>query len=241
MEISGLIIAAGKGSRIEQLGSPKSLIKINNKALIDYVITAMLTSGIREIYVVVGYKSDQIINYLKKEYINDNINIQFIINDEWDKGNGISVLCAKHYIEQPFILSMSDHLYSFRIIKKLLLNDFSKADLFLATDLNMSNEFVDIDDVTKVKFNDNNRTIIKIGKHIEEYNGYDTGVFYCNKNFFSALENAIKNGNDSISSAVEFLANNKRALICDIEGEFWVDIDDIKAYELAKDNISRLK
>lgn len=241
MKKVSLIIAAGKGSRIEEIGSPKPLIKINDKALIDYVILSMKKAGIREIFVVVGYKSDEIKSYLENVYNKSEISIKFIQNDMWEKGNGVSVFCAEKYIDSPFILSMSDHLFSYKIIEKLLANDFSKYELFLATDLNLKNELIDLGDVTKVLFDTQNNSIMSIGKSIKKYNGYDTGVFYCNTTLFKAIQTSIASGADSLSAAVQELAKNRLASIVDIGEEFWLDVDDVKSFRLAKKFIMKIK
>lgn len=68
MKINGLIVAAGLSSRMKDF---KPLMKINNKPLIMNTIDSLRKSGIKDIYVVVGYRGDEI----KKILQNENIHI----------------------------------------------------------------------------------------------------------------------------------------------------------------------
>ena len=51
-----IIMAAGIGKRMQpvSLDTPKPLIKVNGKRMIDTVVDALHDNGIYEIYVVVG-------------------------------------------------------------------------------------------------------------------------------------------------------------------------------------------
>ena len=60
--MKGIILAAGRGSRMKNLTStkPKCMIKINGKMLIEYQIEALSSAGINEIGIVTGYKNQQL-------------------------------------------------------------------------------------------------------------------------------------------------------------------------------------
>lgn len=68
------ILAAGIGSRLTPITNylPKSLVKVNGKEIIDYQIKGYLNAGIKEenIFVVTGYMSDKIEEFLSKYYPN---------------------------------------------------------------------------------------------------------------------------------------------------------------------------
>ena len=67
--MKALILAGGRGKRLRPLTdkTPKSLIPINKKPLIQYTINYLKKFGINEIIVCTGYKSKQIQNFLKKK------------------------------------------------------------------------------------------------------------------------------------------------------------------------------
>ncbi|MFC1454931.1 sugar phosphate nucleotidyltransferase [Candidatus Undinarchaeota archaeon] len=64
--MKGVILAAGKGTRLKPLTDkiPKPLVKINGKPLILYSIDYLKRAGIKDIGIVVGYKKEQLKKYL---------------------------------------------------------------------------------------------------------------------------------------------------------------------------------
>ena len=85
----GVILASGLGSRLNSEGrnEPKPLMPVGGMALIERVITLMQAAGIEKIVVVVGYRGDQIKEYIK----NNNISgVVFADNSEYNKKNGIN-------------------------------------------------------------------------------------------------------------------------------------------------------
>ena len=95
--MKAVICAAGFGTRLK-LNIPKAMVMINGKRIIDYLIKAL--KNYDEIYVVVGYRSNLILDHLKKHS-----NIKFIINDEPSLGIMHTMrLIAKEIDELALIL-----------------------------------------------------------------------------------------------------------------------------------------
>ncbi len=61
-----LIIAAGKGSRLQQRGDSKPLVPILGVPLIERVIRAAMEAGADEFYVVIGYQGEQVRLFLER-------------------------------------------------------------------------------------------------------------------------------------------------------------------------------
>lgn len=109
-----IIMAAGKGTRMRPvtLHTPKPLVKVNGKRMIDSVIEALHKNGISEIYIVVGYLKDQF-EILPKEYEN----VKLIENPFYDTCNNISSLyVARDYIENAIILDGDQIIYHEKIL-----------------------------------------------------------------------------------------------------------------------------
>ncbi len=234
-----LIIAAGQGSRLRQLAEVKPLILLKNIPLIDRVIDSALKAGVDGFYVVVGYQGARIRSHLEETSRAKNVPITIIENEKWEQANGISVCKAKPYLNEPFLLLMSDHIFDPEIARQLTRQSFGNKGILLAVDENLKNPFVDMDDVTRVLVEGNN--IKKIGKGIDSYNCFDTGVFLCDPVLFSAIEKSSKEvGDDSLSGGVRSLAQEGCANVMPINGLFWCDIDDPKNFKQAEKYLSGL-
>ncbi len=226
--MKGLIVAAGQGSRMREHGESKPLIEIGGVPIIERVITNARKGGIDDIYVVTGYRGTKVRSFLDELAERENILISHIINDEWQRPNGLSVYAAKDAIDGPFVLTMCDHLFDPEIIKDLISADHEDGTVTLCVDYNIENPVIDLEDVTRV--NCTSRQINNIGKIIRDYNAFDTGIFYCTSAMFDALEQSAREGDESITGAMNVLGARDKARTFDIKGRLWLDVDDPMAY-----------
>jgi len=233
-----LIIAAGQGSRLRSIAEVKPLIPLRNTPLIERVIDSAMEAGVDDFYVVLGYKSANTRAHLEKVSQSKGAPITIIENKEWERANGISVLKAQPYLKEPFLLMMADHIFDPEIARLLIRQSSNNKGLLLAVDEDLENHFVDLDDVTRVLVQE--KRIQKIGKGIETYNCFDTGIFLCDPVLFSAIEDSSKEGDDSLSGGVRYLAKQGKANAISINGLFWCDIDDPKNFKQAEEYLSNL-
>jgi len=146
-----LILAAGKGSRLAARGDSKPLVSFLGLTLIERAILAAQSCGLTDFYVVTGYSGHKVRAFLDKFSREKNLNITHVINEDWEKENGLSVLKAKELLDEKFILMMVDHLFDRDILVKLTQQQLQEGEVILAVDSNVnSNSLVDIDYVTKV-------------------------------------------------------------------------------------------
>lgn len=97
-----VIMAAGLGTRLRPLTleTPKPLITVNGKRIIDTIIDALIDANIREIYVVRGYMSDKF-DVLLEKYPN----LHMINNLSFDQGNNILSAClAGNLISNAYVM-----------------------------------------------------------------------------------------------------------------------------------------
>ncbi len=247
--MKALIIAAGKGSRLESLtkNEPKPLIRLLGLSLIERVILTAREVGINEFVIVIGYLGERI-----KERLGNGskyrVKITYIENKEWERGNGGSVLKAKGFLNEKFILLMSDHIFDERILKEFVNYD-TRSSVVLAVDRRKP-----LPDDTKVLEKDGR--IAEIGKNIKESNCIDTGIFLCSPKIFIYLEEAVKEGKNELAHSIAKAAKNIDAQIFDITKiesyaskmrkeikPWWIDIDTekdlIKAKKIIIENASK--
>jgi len=103
---NAVIMAAGTSSRFAPLSYeiPKALIKVKNEVLIERQIEQLKQAGIDDIYIVVGYKSEQF-EYLKEKY-----NVSLVRNDEYlVRNNNASIYAVKDILSNTYICSADNY------------------------------------------------------------------------------------------------------------------------------------
>ena len=104
-----IIMAAGKGTRMQPvtLNTPKPMIEVNGKRMIDTVIDGLHSHGIYEIYVVVGYLKEKFQPLLQKYP-----GVVLVENPYYDTCNNISSLyVVRDKIENAIILDGDQIIY----------------------------------------------------------------------------------------------------------------------------------
>src|SRR5947208_14505260 len=106
-----VVLMAGSGSRLRAngLNLPKPLVPIHGRPLISYTIDALVHAGIKIVYAVVGFESESLMAQMRP-LIPHTLDVRFVINRDWKKQNGISVLVAAELVRVPFLFTMSDDL-----------------------------------------------------------------------------------------------------------------------------------
>ena len=114
-----VILCGGKGLRLKSLTKkfPKPLLKINNIPFLDYLINFYQKYNFKKIYLLAGYKGNQIKKLYDKKNFNF-IDIEVIIEKN-EMGTGGSLLQLKKKINNDFILINGDSFvdYNFENFK----------------------------------------------------------------------------------------------------------------------------
>ena len=104
-----LILAAGRGTRISRYlsGNPKCTVDIGEgKCLIQYTVDLLKSRGIRDIGIVLGYKSQVIRDVLEGR------EVSFFYNPFYDVTNSIaSAWFARDFLEGDDLLIMNGDVY----------------------------------------------------------------------------------------------------------------------------------
>ncbi len=111
-----IFMAAGFGSRLVPitLNTPKPLVRVKGKRIIDSLLDAVTAVGIEEIYLVRGYLSEQFDQLLKKYPT-----ITFIENPVYNETNNISsAYCARHLFANAYVFESDLLLYNPKLITK---------------------------------------------------------------------------------------------------------------------------
>ena len=110
-----VLIAAGFGSRMVPLTytTPKPLIKVHGRRIIETLLDALLAAGIEEIIICRGYLKETF-DVLKDKYPM----IQFVENPDYASCNNISsIYYCRDYLSQAYILESDLFLYNPDLIR----------------------------------------------------------------------------------------------------------------------------
>ena len=194
----GMILAAGLGKRMQPitLKTPKPLIQIGNKNLLDRSIELLVNNGINKIAINVHHLPDQIKDFLNKKKYKAEITIFYEQETLLDTGGGI--LNATKSFKGPFVVINPDTLWNNAYTSELnYLEDLyfkhKKACLLLV------NKNLSFDTSFKGDFNlqdvmvsrDNNNKLIF------------TGLQILDRSDFSFIKNEIFSMNDVWNNLIE--------------------------------------
>lgn len=238
-EAQCLILAAGQGSRLRAISDSKPLAPLVGTPMIERVIDNARKGGAGDFVVVTGYEGDRLEAFLSQLAEREEITVNTVRNSDFIKANGFSVLAADTKLADRFVLLMCDHLFDPTILRDLLHQPMARDELILAIDKRMDNRLVQKDDVTKVQVADDGR-IVAIGKTIERYNAYDTGIFVASRSLLTALAEDVAANGGTLSGGVQRLAKLGLARTYDIGDRFWIDVDDSLAFEQAEQEQAKI-
>ena len=139
-----IILAAGLGTRLRPMtdNTPKALIKVKNKPLVEYQIEYLKEKGIDEIIVVVGYLHEQF-DYLKEKY-----GVKLVFNEKYAEYNNFySLYLVKDYLADSYVIDADNYLF-----KNMFRSDINRSTYFSVYREDCENEwFLIYGDDYKVK------------------------------------------------------------------------------------------
>ena len=107
-----VILAAGEGQRLRPFTAtkPKVMLTIADKPILQYVIEALAQNGIRNIVLVVGYRREQIFDYMGNGDRFD-VEITYVIQER-QVGTAQALAQAQNIVENDFLVLSGDNLIS---------------------------------------------------------------------------------------------------------------------------------
>lgn len=220
--LSIIILAAGKGTRMNNPDTPKVLAQLAGKPLIYYVINTSYMLAPESISIVVGYKKELVV-----EYVNSlDLSIINFVEQNEQLGTGHAVIQAKEYYANKnnliLILSGDVPLLTATTLNKFI-SEHTQADAHLSVLSAIASEPFGYGRIVR----DENNNFIKI---VEEKDAYEeikqiseinSGIYLVSSQLlFSALEK-IENNNAQkefyLTDIVDIIRKeNKKVIALDI-------------------------
>lgn len=104
-----VILAAGKGTRLRPLtdSTPKPLVKVAGKPLLEHIVAA-LPETVDEIIIVIGYLGEQIKQYCGENYFGRKVTY---VEQVEQKGTGHALWLCKDLIKGRFLYMFADDIH----------------------------------------------------------------------------------------------------------------------------------
>lgn len=123
--MKAVILAAGKSTRTYPLTvtKPKPLLKVANKAILEYNLEAL--EGIAtEVVIVVGYRKEMVLGFVDRIKERFSFKIGFFEQKE-QLGTGHATLILEDTIKGKFLMLMGDNIYSKEDISECIKHNYS--------------------------------------------------------------------------------------------------------------------
>lgn len=145
-----IILVAGVGRRLrDHTNEPKCLLSIGSQSLIHQYLDVLTEpgSGVADVGMVVGYKSDLIIRHVREHASGGNVT--YVTNHEYEKGSALSLLAAYENLDMDgdTLLMDGDVYFEPSLLRRLLRSSNPNTMLVDPSSLNTGEEImVGIDD-----------------------------------------------------------------------------------------------
>lgn len=137
-----ILLAAGMGTRLRPLTleTPKSLVKVNGKPMLERQVEYLREIGIEEIIVLTGYLNE------KFEYLKEKYNVKLVHNDKYDVYNNIyTMYIVREYLKDSYVIDADVYLH-----KNIFKEKISNSTYFSGYKHGFTQEWA-------LKFDDNNK------------------------------------------------------------------------------------
>ncbi len=115
-----IILAAGVGWRLKPHTetTPKCLVEIGGKTLLRRYLDALAELGVPEAVLVVGHLREQIMAEIARGPAE--VEVRFVPNEQYTRGNILSLWCARHEFDDDVLIMDGDVLYPRELLARLI-------------------------------------------------------------------------------------------------------------------------
>lgn len=222
---TGVILAAGNGLRMKGNGvpTPKVLLRVGGMHLVERAILTLHAAGIERIRLVVGLEADRLLRAVDAMESLRGLWIEPVRCEDCQIGNGASLRAGSRDLDEPFVVTMADHVLCVEMVQELVDAARRAPDLpHLLVDPDPDNVF-DLDDATKVQTR--RGAIAAIGKELDVYDVIDTGVFHFPAGAGSLIDRWVDEGACSVSDIVNAFMRRDTFGTVTASRAIWQDVD----------------
>tara|TARA_B100000530_G_scaffold291408_1_gene208111 strand:+ start:208 stop:915 length:708 start_codon:yes stop_codon:yes gene_type:complete len=232
--MKALILAAGVSRRLypQTYNTPKCLLEVGGKPIINYQLEALSELGINDITMIVGYHREMLVESVEKNF--PEINFKFIVNHHYFETNtAYSVYVGKEALSDQHLLMNADVVYPKELLSKLYHSSFENV---LAVDIkSCGREEVKVIDGGQNKISAIGKDLIE-DQCLGEFIGVAKFSSEFMNDFVKALGLLIEAGgkNDYFEAGIEQLLEKQLVHYVDVSEYPCLEIDFMEDLELAR-------
>lgn len=231
LPVDALIMAGGRGERLKPLtdNTPKPLLKVGDKPIIEHNIDRLNTFGIDDIWISVRYLGEQLVDYFK-----DGSEKALRINYVWEEnalGTAGALALIDDFIHDHVLMMNSDLLTNIDFEDLFLFFEEQQADLVVACIPYQVN-------VPYAVMETNGKKVTGF-KEKPTYTHYsNAGIYLMKKEVINKVpKNETFNATDLMEKLIQ---EGKKVVAYPLVG-YWLDIGKHEDYEKAQQDIKQLK
>lgn len=227
-----VLMAGGEGKRLRPLtvNTPKPLLKVGDKPIIEYNIDRLINCGIKTINLSINYLGDQLIDYFG-DGENKGVSIQYVKEDK-PLGTIGSILLVDEFYHDDIIVMNSD------LLTNIDFGDFYKMYKDSGADMAVAATSYHVD-VPYAVLEVNQENQVRSLKEKPRYTYYsNAGIYILNK----SLLKMIPDGEffDITDLMERILEMNLKLVTYPING-YWLDIGKHDDFKKAQEDIKHIK
>ncbi|SEA62196.1 CBS domain-containing protein [Arachidicoccus rhizosphaerae] len=232
LPVDAVIMAGGRGARLRPLTekTPKPLLKVGDKPIIEYNVDRLSKVGIKNLFLSINYLGQQLEAYFK-DGADRNLRIRYL-REEKPLGTIGSLLLTQDYEYDELLIMNSDLLTNIDFV------EFYRAFKDAGADMAVAATTYSLDVPYAVLETDDNQ-IVKSLKEKPRYTYFsNAGIYLLKKELLRMIPN---DQLYDVTDLMEKVLEMKRTLITFPINGYWLDIGKPEDYRKAQEDIKHLK
>jgi glucose-1-phosphate thymidylyltransferase len=212
--MKAVILAAGEGSRLWPFtySKPKVMIPVANRPILEYVVRSLVSNGIDDIIIVVGYKKERIMTHFE-DGRDFGARIDYAVQKK-QLGTAHALLSASKKIKGDFLVLPGDNVIDSNVVEDLL--SAGEGPCALITESEIPSKY----GVVQIR----EGKVTDIMEKPEEMVGnlISTGIYRLSSEAFTIVRSQSRKGIHDLTSTMRELSTSSDVIALPTSGK-WID------------------
>jgi len=224
-----VIVAGGVASRLRPYSEerPKSLMELEpGLTILEFILERFKRAGLSPAYLVTRREFAEAF----RSKLGSSVVILTVDREEF--GNLYSVYTALKHVKPPFLVAMSDHVFEYEMLRRIISHSSRKA---FTVCLDRKPSRAEAQEGLKVKLSEG--AVVAVGKGLESRYGIDTGLILVREGACAYVKRVIseKGPLASIGDALDLAARDGEVDYVDVTNLLWKDVDTVEDLARARE------